>query len=81
MLAEKILNNLLSNIGTTNRGVKSENWIVLRQSKIPATLIEIGFITNSGDASIMGSASGQEKVARAIVDAVTELFNKYPPVR
>jgi N-acetylmuramoyl-L-alanine amidase len=81
MLAEKILNNLLSNMGTTNRGVKSENWIVLRQSKIPATLIEIGFITNSGDASIMGSASGQEKVAKAIVDAVTELFNKYPPVR
>jgi N-acetylmuramoyl-L-alanine amidase len=81
MLAEKILNNLLANLGTVNRGVKSENWIVLRQSKIPATLIEIGFITNAGDAAIMGSADGQEKVAKSVVDAVTELFNTYPPVR
>lgn len=80
-LASEILNNLLSQLGTKNRKVKSENWIVLRQSKIPATLIEIGFITNSGDASIMGSDAGQQKVAQAIFDSVKTLFNKYKPVR
>ena len=80
-LAAEILNNLLSQLGTKDRKVKSENWIVLRQSKIPATLIEIGFITNSGDAAIMGSDAGQQKVAQAIFDSVNNLFNKYPPVR
>lgn len=80
-LASEILKNLLSQLGTKDRKVKSENWIVLRQSKIPASLIEIGFITNSGDAAIMGSDAGQQKVAHAIFDSVKNLFNQYPPVR
>lgn len=80
-LASEILKNLLSQLGTKDRKVKSENWIVLRQSKIPASLIEIGFITNSGDAAIMGSNAGQQKVAQAIFDSVKNLFNQYPPVR
>lgn len=80
-LASEILKNLLSQLGTKDRKVKSENWIVLRQSKIPASLIEIGFITNSSDAAIMGSDAGQQKVAQAIFDSVKNLFNQYPPVR
>lgn len=81
MLAESILNNLLNNLDTVNRKVKSENFIVLRQSNIPASLIEIGFITNSHDAEIMGSDSGQQAVAKSIFDSVTDLFNEHPPVR
>ena len=80
-LASEILKNLLSQLGTKDRKVESENCIVLRQSKIPASLIEIGFITNSGDAAIMGSDAGQQKVAQAIFDSVKNLFNQYPPVR
>lgn len=80
-LAEELLNQLLSQLGTVNRKVKSENWIVLRQSKIPASLIEIGFISNSEDAAIMGSNEGIEKVGQAIFDGVTNLFNTYKPVR
>ena len=80
-LAEEMLNQLLDKLGTVNRKVKSENWIVLRQSAVPATLIEIGFISNSGDASIMGSQEGINKVGQAIYEGVVNLFNTYPPVR
>lgn len=81
ILAQKLLDNLLDNLGTRNRGVKSANFIVLRQSEGPASLIEIGFITNSEDAAIMGSEEGQQKVAKAVFDSVTELFDTYTPVR
>lgn len=81
MLAERILHKLLDNLGTENRNVKSESWIVLRQSEVPATLIEIGFITNASDAKIMGSDEGQSKAAQAIYDSVKELFEEHPPVR
>lgn len=80
-LAEEMLNQLLEKLGTVNRKVKSENWIVLRQSKVPATLIEIGFISNSGDAAIMGSQDGINKVGQAIYEGVVNLFDTYPPVR
>lgn len=80
-LASEMLNQLLEKLGTVNRKVKSENWIVLRQSKVPATLIEIGFISNVGDAAIMGSQEGINKVGQAIYEGVVNLFEEYPPVR
>lgn len=81
ILAEKVLNNLLNNLGTVNRKVKSSDFKVLRDSDVPATLAEIGFITNAGDRAIISSEDGQNKAARAIYDAVVELFNEYTPVR
>lgn len=81
-LAETILNNLISQLGTNNRGVKSNNLIVLRQSQIPATLIEIGFISNSEEAStVLAPDYQRQKTAQAIFDSVTELFDTYKPVR
>lgn len=81
ILAEKVLNNLLNNLGTVNRKVKSSDFKVLRDSDVPATLAEIGFITNAGDRAIISSEDGQNKAAHAIYDAVVELFNEYTPVR
>ena len=80
-LAETILNNLIENLGTVNRNVKTNNLKVLRDSVVPSTLIEVGFITNPGDAAIMGSDSGQEAAAKAVFEGVKTLFNKYTPVR
>lgn len=79
ILAEEMLDQLLEKLGTVNRKVKSENWIVLRQSVVPATLIEIGFISNSGEAAMMNNNT--DTVGQAIYDGVTKLFNEYPPVR
>lgn len=78
-LAAEMLNQLLEKLGTVNRKVKSENWIVLRQSVVPATLIEIGFISNAGEAAMMNN--NIDAVGQAVYDGVTKLFNEYPPVR
>lgn len=81
ILAERVLNHLLTNLGTVDRKVKSNDLKVLRDSHVPATLIEIGFITNASDRAMMTSEDGQNKAAKAVFDAVTELFNEYTPVR
>lgn len=80
-LASEMLDQLLEKLDTVNRKVKSENWIVLRQSTVPSTLIEIGFISNANDAAIMGSQEGVNKVGQAIYEGVVNLFKEYPPVR
>ena len=80
MLGEKLLDNLLDALGTVNRGVKSEDFIVLKGTK-PSTLLEIGFISNAGDAAIMGEGTNRQKIAQAIFDGVKELLDDYPPVR
>lgn len=47
-LANKLQNALVS-IGFKNRGVKTANFYVLKHTKAPALLLEIGFIDNSND--------------------------------
>lgn len=58
-----------ANIFTHNRGVKTANFAVLRQTKMPSTLLELGFISNSQDAQILRTKQNEmaEAVARGIL--------------
>lgn len=53
-----------------SRGVKSANLHVLRGSLMPAVLIEMGFISNQGEAGLIATAEYQEKLAKAIAVGV-----------
>ncbi|MDR2090912.1 MAG: N-acetylmuramoyl-L-alanine amidase [Clostridiales bacterium] len=47
--AENILNEIVKAGGLVNRGVKSNNLSVLRNTRAPAVLVETGFISNAQD--------------------------------
>ena len=47
-LAERLQKALVT-IGYKNRGVKTTNYYVLKHTKAPALLLEIGFIDNTKD--------------------------------
>ena len=50
-MASDILNSIVTRLDMRNRGVKQgSNLYVLRRTKMPALLIELGFITNPQDA-------------------------------
>lgn len=58
-LAGNILDQLSLSTGLSNRGVKARpSLYVLRKTAMPATLVELGFITNPGDASLMAMSPG-----------------------
>ena len=53
-LAEDILRELVNTTGLRNRGVIARPGLyVLRRTNMPAVLVEMGFITNPGDAELM----------------------------
>ena len=55
--ARDILTNLTSITGLRDRGVQPRPGLyVLRKTQMPATLVELGFITNPGDAALMRDA-------------------------
>ena len=53
-LGEDILEQLSATTGLPNRGMRVRtNLYVLRRTSMPAVLVELGFITNPGDAALM----------------------------
>ena len=75
-LAQDVLNGLLSNFATKDRGVKSANFAVLRGSNSPSILIELGFMTNYSDVSQFVNDFDQERAAKVIADAIRRHFMK-----
>jgi len=67
-LAQKIQSALVK-VGFANRGVKEANFQVLRETKAPAVLIEIGFVDNSLDNALFDSKRADivKGIAKAIL--------------
>jgi N-acetylmuramoyl-L-alanine amidase len=81
IMAGIILNNLYPAIGTGTRGVKEEALVVDKYNTVPAVLIELGFITNSSDFSIITDEAKQELAVSSIYNSLLQIFDKYPTGR
>ncbi len=75
-LASACINNLIPNLGTTKRGVKTANYYVIKNNTVPAVLIELGFITNGSDFQMLTNAEKQQIAAKSIFDAAVSIFSK-----
>lgn len=53
-----------------NRGVRRRGYFVLRRTRIPAVLVECGFLTNPTEAQYAQSAVYRQKLAQAIADGI-----------
>lgn len=67
-LAEKVLKEIVNDLGTYNRGVKEKNIGVLRDTKCPAILVETAFINNPEEAKLL--KNNQYEFAYAIYKGV-----------
>lgn len=77
-LAEAVQRTLVVATGRRNRGVKSEDFYVLRQTTMPSVLVECGFMTNREEAALLMSDAYRRLCARAIVDGITEVYGLLP---
>jgi hypothetical protein len=59
----------------TNRGKKKANFLVLRETTMPALLTENGFIDNEQDAALMKDPLWRQKVATGHVNGLEKAFN------
>lgn len=60
-----------------NRGIKQAPFLVLWKTSMPSVLIELGFISNSGDLKILANKNNHNTLASLIFDAFEEYRKKY----
>lgn len=73
-LAKAIYKRLVEYTGLKGRGIKKENWTVINQNKVPAVLVEGGFMDSTIDYPVITSEKGQDAYARAVAEGLIEFL-------
>src|SRR5690606_10532549 len=73
-LAEAVHRQLIRATGRPDRGVKSANFHVLRETRMTAILVECGFMTNREECELLKSDAYRRKCAEAIVAGIVEVY-------
>ena len=73
-LAECIYEKLVEYTGLKGRGIKKADFTVINQNKVPAVLVEGGFMDGAEDYKVITSEAGQVSYAKAIADGVIEFL-------
>lgn len=76
MLADSIQKHLVSYLGSRNIGVKRGNFYVLRNTKMPSALIEVGFLSNQREAQLLAQPWYRTAAAKGVFQGIVEYCQK-----
>jgi N-acetylmuramoyl-L-alanine amidase len=76
-MAELALGELGRVDGLPSRYIKQARFAVLRTLSMPSILVEVGYLTNRGEAKLLKRDSAQEDVARSLAQAVIAYCERY----
>lgn len=74
-IAEATLKGILKETGSHSRGVKIGNFHVIRETKMPAVIVEAGFMTNKDEWAQLRKKSYLEKIAKGIAIGVDQYLH------
>ena len=74
-LARAVKDAVVKAIGANDRGVKAANFQVLRDTDMPAALVEMAFISSPAEEKLLADPAAQKKLAVAIAQGVCGYFN------
>jgi N-acetylmuramoyl-L-alanine amidase len=70
--AARDISRAMATTGLENRGVRREDYRVLRTSRGPAVLVEMGYLSNRQDALRLQDSAFQDKLAAAIATGILD---------
>jgi N-acetylmuramoyl-L-alanine amidase len=74
LLAKSVSARMNEKIGKDipNRGIKQESWFVVRNTKMPAILVEIGFVTNPKEGELLANTNYLQKISDGIYNGIKD---------
>ena len=79
MIAKFIMDGLQAQIGkeSTARGIKAEEWFVVRNSNMPSVLIELGFVSNEKEALLLNDDRYLKKATLGIYNGIAAFITHF----
>jgi N-acetylmuramoyl-L-alanine amidase len=76
LLAQSILSSFGEILGNTmpSRGLKDQDWFVVRNARMPSVLVELGFVTNETDAKLMRDEAYLMKLSDALYKGIIDFI-------
>ncbi|GLC88479.1 N-acetylmuramoyl-L-alanine amidase [Lysinibacillus piscis] len=74
-LADAINQGIANKITLKNRGTQQGNYLVLRENRQKAVLIELGFLSNASEERVMTTAKFREQATLGIYQGILHYFN------
>jgi N-acetylmuramoyl-L-alanine amidase len=81
LLATLIQEELGRSLGIPDRGIRTANFKVLRDSPVPAVLVEVGYLTNLEDEALLRTPAFRQRVAEAIGRGVVRFISQVPALQ
>lgn len=75
-LANIVHRNLCKKINSTDRGLFKSRFYVINHTKVPAILVEIGYISNSNERNELLTEKRKQATAEAIANGILEFITK-----
>ena len=74
LMARYILRRLEETVGKTSpsRGLKAEEWFVVRNARMPSVLVELGFVSNREEATLMTTDAYLKNLSEALYKGITD---------
>lgn len=80
-LATWIQEELGRSLGIPDRGIRAANFKVLRDSPVPAVLVEVGYLTNLEDEALLRTPAFRQRAADAIARGVVRFTRQVPALQ
>ena len=83
ILARNIMSGLQSGIGqeSPNRGIRADEWFVVRNARMPSVLIEAGFVTNPDEGKLLTKDDYLLRVANGVYTGLVDFVSYFESMR
>jgi N-acetylmuramoyl-L-alanine amidase len=79
VLAQEILSGLDGKVGrqSANRGLRQNDWYVVRNARMPAVLVEVGFVSNPEEAERLADTAYLKNLAEGMYSGVRAFITRF----